>query len=133
MINKIGYLLYRLWQRIKEIPYLFRDVHWNRCDEREYEWYLQRKTRGFDDTQLWGLYDSIARFILPRLRQFKGCHAGWPASLTEKKWEKVLDDMIKFFEFVVSDDTWHTPGTPEAIEYERCRKAFVKHFFSLWS
>jgi len=39
-------------------------------DSRSSEWEKQRKTRGFDDTELWSLGDTIVKFTLPRLIAF---------------------------------------------------------------
>jgi hypothetical protein len=36
-------------------------------DVRAAQWALQRRTRGFDDRELWSLDITLARWLLPRL------------------------------------------------------------------
>ena len=43
----------------------------NIFNKRYWKFLWQRWTRGFDDSETWSLYDTIARFILPRLKRFK--------------------------------------------------------------
>lgn len=40
-------------------------------DPRQEVWEKQREKDGFDETELWNLDITIARFILPRLKSFK--------------------------------------------------------------
>jgi hypothetical protein len=63
-------------------------------DSRSYEWSKQRKKLGFDDRKLWSLDHTIAEFVLPRLIRFREVKCGYPGNLTEKKWNKILDQMI---------------------------------------
>lgn len=39
-------------------------------DKRQKLWRKQRDERGFDDTELWNLDVTMAKFILPRLKEF---------------------------------------------------------------
>lgn len=58
--------------------YLYpRAVWWN------IKAFFQRRIRGFDDSEVWSLDDTILKFILPRLKRFreKDTHA-WPGALT---------------------------------------------------
>lgn len=60
----------------------------------------QRLTRGWDDSDLWSLDYTIAKFALPRLREFKLQAMGHPSSLTEEEWNMILDKMIWSMEYV---------------------------------
>jgi len=40
-------------------------------DVREKKFKKQRLKRGFDDSETWSLRDTIAKFIIPRLKRFK--------------------------------------------------------------
>lgn len=55
-------------------------------DERQEEWFNQRKENGFDDTETWSLYTTIAKFALPRLKWFKERHFDHPYDVTFEKW-----------------------------------------------
>lgn len=84
--------------------------------------FKQRWTRGFDDSELWSLDWTIAKFVLPRLKAFREMgKAGCPAEFlfgdgTDAEIEAgqahfmaLVDKMIYAFECKVHDDT----GLPE--------------------
>lgn len=57
----------------------------------------------------WNLYQTMAEFILPRLKQFKKDTNGYPGAGemdTEEKWDAALDKMIQAFEYIIADDDW---------------------------
>ena len=43
----------------------------DKTDKREKEFIEQRIERGFDDSETWSLSDTIANFIIPRLKRFE--------------------------------------------------------------
>lgn len=97
-------------------------------DKRQKKWKKQRKERGFDDTELWALDSSITKFILPRLKAFKESKASYPGHLTEKKWDKILDNMIEGFE----EHSKYEAGC----DYDKIKiglKLLAKWYLSLWS
>lgn len=83
------------------------EEHWS-------EWQQQRLERGFDDTELWNLDVTIARFILPRLKIYKENTFTIPGRViyeiggegaimnndpelnkkAHKRWTEILDDII---------------------------------------
>ena len=100
-------------------------------DERWSKWKQQRMERGFDDTELWNLDVTMARFILPRLKVYKESTFTVPGTIiyevggegammnndpelndkAEKKWMEILDDIIWSLENYekepeYNDDTW---------------------------
>lgn len=91
----------------------------------------QHKKRGFDETELWNLYRTIAKFIIPRLKEFKKTCRSYPPSLNKTEWNKKLDDYI-----------WALSWDGEAEDFTKLRKLsekqneimadFVKYFFHLW-
>lgn len=105
-------------------------------DEREPEWKAQRLTRGFDDTEMWSLDCTIAKFIAPRLKAFKEVSADrgdHPGSLTATKWQKILNDMIEGFE--IYPDRFKWTGEENDKNWKKVDKAmslFHKYFFALW-
>lgn len=103
----------------------------------------QRKERGFDDTEMWGLNVVIAEFILPRLKRFREIKISQnniinPKTQIEKSLVKIsnkkiniLDKMIRSFELVIKDNKKDL-NIEEQMEFEKGFKLFNKHFMELW-
>lgn len=73
------------------------------------EFKKQRVERGFDDTECWNLDNTIAQFVLPRLKHFKENTNGYPGTdeiPTFEKWNEVLDKMIYAFDHIVNEDKY---------------------------
>ena len=101
-----------------------------KSDGRHKRWAKQRRTRGFDDTELWNLDSTLVKFLLPRLKAFKAGTGGkvHSGSLTDEEWAKILDQMIKGFERHLADDCMHE-------DMDVVQKAFdllAKHWHGLW-
>lgn len=104
-------------------------------DDREKDFSKQRLERGFDSSELWSLRDTIADFILPRLKAFAKDPCGYPGFFNhEKEWIEVLNKMIKAFEIskkdtdgyeIVTDDEWK--------DWEKGMSLFHEHFLNLWT
>ena len=102
----------------------------------------QRLERGFDDTELWNLDHTFAKFVLPRLKRFKEVNQGYPASITYEVWDEYLDKMIYAFENIDYDDKsydgveWYDmPQEARDAVFEKVNEGldlFRKHYFSLW-
>jgi len=108
------------------------------------KWWWQRRRRGFDDSELWNLDHTIAKFILPRLKRFKEICHGYPSELHvdgdgkigEKRWDEILDKMIISFEAVINMDETILEGK-EAYEaankhHKEGMKLFCEYFGNLW-
>jgi hypothetical protein len=107
---------------------------------RDLKFLKQRIIRGWDDSETWSLDFTVAKFMLPRLIRFKELKCGYPCNLTEKEWDKTLDEMIWFLEYHID----HGEGTANAIKkyneysedfrnrYENASKLFGEYFGSLW-
>lgn len=109
-------------------------------DRRQEYWKKQREERGFDDTELWNLDVTIAKFILPRLIAFKEYGHGVPGHIDpdntledkgEEKWNAILQEMIDGFDIIANDnfsfDKENNLAANQAI------KLFAEHYFSLWN
>lgn len=88
----------------------------------------QRSKRGFDDTELWSLDETIANFVYPRLKRFKKHLNGHPGNLTIEQWEEILNKMTKSFELVLNDEI--TEETYD--EYTEGMNLFAEYFINLW-
>ena len=99
-------------------------------DKREIEFTKQRIERGFDDSETWSLRDTIALFILPRLKRYQEI-----ANDFLERDEKLVNDIecfIKSMELVSRDNGnfIHTPE--EKKQMEEGLEKFHKIFLSLW-
>lgn len=120
-------------------------AHWwrrNMFDTRHFEWWWQRRTRGFDERETWCLTTTILELALPRLKAFpQGDQA--PGSFifnedgSEKPieevcdtWDTALNKMIRAMEIWLKHDG-HPPAELEA-EVEEGMDLFFEHFFDLW-
>ena len=57
-----------------------------------------------DKWDTWSMDHSLAHIILPMLKQLKETNHGYPADLTEAKWNDIMDKMIWAFEQKCKDD-----------------------------
>lgn len=92
-------------------------------DARQPLWKQQREEQGWDETELWNLDQTIAAFILPRLKAFRKHSYSHPYGMSEADWTRALDQMIEYFEGVVLD-----LNTKNRVGLE----LFCKHFENLW-
>lgn len=98
---------------------------------RIFKHWWQRRVRGFDDSETWSLDHSLAQWIVPRLKRFRGITVGYPGHLSEQEWDVILLKMIAAFEFAASEERWMASHT----EYQKHQDGidlFAKHFWALW-
>ncbi len=112
--------------------------------------FFQRRRRGFDDSELWSLDDTILQFILPRLKRFRAKErVGWPGpqaifnidydkyeALSDEEqddlsdrsleeWDRILDKMIRAIELQVEDGGTFFKLNPEWKEGDPRRDQFI--------
>jgi len=78
-------MIYRILYNIRNFP-------------REIKWFFQRGIRGYSDSDLWSLDDYLSKWLPKALKQFNERRLGHPYALNDKKWDKILKDIIKGFE-----------------------------------
>ena len=100
-------------------------------DDRQEEWYNERKENGFDDTETWSLKTTIAKFTLPRLKWFKERHFDNPWDITFEKWDEILDNMIFSFEYYANDE-WKPISDEDFKKVEEGMKLFGEYYGDLW-
>lgn len=65
---------------------------------------LKKKGTYINPTELWNLDNTIAIFVLPRLKTFKKVSNGYPESAGSfDEWMRILDKMIAAFELLAED------------------------------
>lgn len=113
------------------------------------KWKLQKIFRGYSDIEMWNLDDTISKWIVPKLKEFKKTAQGYPAYLNSfEQWQDILDEMIFGFEWPTEETEWYAENvfylTGDAKEekikefearIDRAKKGrmlFAEHFNGLW-
>nr|DAD65583.1 MAG TPA: hypothetical protein [Bacteriophage sp.] len=100
-------------------------------DKREGKYMNQRKTRGFDDSELWSLDCTICKFIAPRLKAFiKHSEGSCPGKFYDNpdEWAVVLNKMLYAFEHY--DVNYYLNNDADKIN--EGLDLFHKYFNMLW-
>ena len=117
---------------------MYYGIKLKRGDKRIKKYAKQRKERGFDDTETWSLDQSIAKFVLPRLKRFKEINNGFPCHLKSEEWNNILDQIIDGFECVIKREDWELKPSDTDSWHEINKRAenglklFAEHFRELW-
>ena len=112
--------------KIPNICFSFDDG--KREESKKYK--KQRIERGFDDTETYSLFLTIAKFTLPRLKRFKEVTDSHPTDMTFEEWMIILDKIIESLEIISKDDPF--------LKHEKEAKIkegidlFGKYFTYLW-
>lgn len=93
-------------------------------DPRQAIWAEQRKVRGFDDTEMWNLDVTIARFLVPRLEAFI------PYALNEEV-GKEAKKMLAAFKIIGSENYYSCRYDPDVLESGL--DSFRENFSRLWN
>ena len=107
------YYLWPIWYRsIEYLDDIFRG--------RRIKWFIQRRRRGFDERELWGLDYTIAKYVYPRIKAFNKfskvsiapCFFADPEKIdhSDEEWEvaknnqkDAYDKMEQSFFYIVND------------------------------
>lgn len=74
---------------------------------RSIKFFIQRKTRGWDDSETWSLDWEIIKFTLPRLERFKELAGGLSYCVnSEEEWNNILDQIIWSFKYIICYRMW---------------------------
>lgn len=92
---KIGF-----WRRLKMVP--------------------ARLRLGFWPDETWSLDETIAAFVVPRLKYLKEHNHGYHGD-TEEGWKAIQDEIIWALEAIISDGSWYD-GYFDIPPKERCYK-----------
>lgn len=105
----------------------------NPTEERLENFRKQRLERGFDDTETWNLDNTIAQFIVPRLKRFKEVTDCYPNGYKSfEEWETVLQKMIDGFELWITHDEWDHRDEEKHKKVDEALQLFAKEFKGLW-
>ena len=84
----------------------------------------------FDDTETYSLFNTIAKFTLPRLKRFKEVTDSHPTDMTFEEWMIILDKIIESLE-IISKDDFSFSHEKEA-KIKEGTDLFGKYFTYLW-
>lgn len=117
-------------------PYGIPNVCFSKITEKDDRWEKytqQRLERGFDNSELWNLEGTIAKFIAPRIRAFyedakQGSYR--PDGISREEWLDALRKISEGFELMALDR--EKTEYEEAVECEALG-LFSDYFFTLWN
>ena len=86
-----------------------------------------RKEHDFEFLDIYGLYYTIAKFLVPRLTAFKKATYSFPVDLTFKQWKGILNKMIFAFDKIAKEnrDDKYSEKIAEGLEL------YSKYFYDL--
>ena len=114
--------------------YGIKNVNFTIIDEEDDRWdefKKQRIERGFDDSELWNLDYTIAKFIYPRLKAFSENIIGYPPTMTCEDWEDILKTMVKAFEYIIEGEIDISKEKQDVVS--KGLNYFKEYFFYLWN
>ena len=109
--------------------------------KRALRFWWQRQTRGFDDSETWGLDYTCCRWLLPRFKRYRELSEGFchPCGTTADEWHNILDDIEYFLnvdaEYIEDDFDLDKGETIHIVDWDRFTKGeklFGEYFRSLW-
>lgn len=93
---------------------------------------ITKRYNKVEPEELWCLASHTARWLLPRLTQFKEVTHGRPSFLEEGVWPQVIQSMIDAFELIQRDEaTWDFTPEEEMV-VQRGLDNFRYFYFDLW-
>jgi len=100
-------------------------------DDREEEWAEQRAKRGFDDSELWSLGDTIVKFSIPRIKRFMEIE-----SVRDPEWDRIKGEyeaLIEGLELFIKDEGLRIWNAEEKIKVEKALKDFGGFLPPMWN
>lgn len=86
----------------------------------------------FDDNETWSLDQTIAKFILPRLKRYRDINFSPPLGLTDDEWNDILNRMIVSFGIAADDSRYSKMNKDELKIFEDGFEQFHKYFKELY-
>lgn len=113
------------------IQSMYNILNWVWFDRR-----TQKVNVSIDKYDTWSMDHTLAHIVLPMLVQLKATNHGYPANLTEKKWDSIMSEMIWAFGQKCQDD-WelNDDGAARQARQERMTngfKLFGEYYENLW-
>lgn len=106
-------------------------INW-KLKRRAVRFFFQRLIRGWDDSDTWNLDDTIARFVLPRLKRFSEVRGGYPANITDEEWREIIDKILWSIGFVADGKHYCCSDEEESKRLDEGLQLFGEWFLNLW-
>lgn len=139
-----GNFLTRLYYALPSLSYIRRkikDIYY------EVKYGFQRMFRGYDDGNLFSIYNRFVYRYSKIIPEFKKNQHGHPWNMTEQQWEDILDQMSLHLYYMDRDNvdkelmksvpknwfpTCKTSGEIMKKHKDAFFELFVKYFYDLW-
>jgi len=95
---------------------------------RDIKHWWQRRTRGFDDSEIWSLDYTISAFVLPRLIRYREVNKTYPQDMTMDQWNGIIDQMIRYFNWECNSVNSYALENP----HPDGLKLFCQYYKHLW-
>lgn len=83
---------------------------------------------GIDNSEVWNLDITLAKFILPRLKLLRKIRNGYPPNLTDSTWKETLKKMENSFQITIDG----TLCEDNRLQYTLGLNLFAQYFPHLW-
>lgn len=101
--------------------------------KRRLKYKKQRIKRGFDDSELWSLTDTICNFIIPRLKRFIKVTYAHPGQFNNmEEWIEKLNKILLAFETITKDNGTRDWSEDDSKNINEGMQLFNEHFIGLW-
>lgn len=99
--------------------------------KRNIKFFMQRVDRGWDESEVWSLDNTSAKFLAPRLKEFKKIKTGHPQNIDIEQWDIYLDEMIFAFSSLQERSIYHF-DTNTSNRIQNGLNLFSKYYHDLW-
>ena len=95
---------------------------------------IKKKHGKIQDNEIWDLDDTLARYILPRLKRFRQIKTNsYPSRLSGlEEWYQIIDKMIYSFNKCIEDEWDYSNLEEENRIYQEGMNLFAEYFRDLW-
>jgi len=83
-----------------------------------------------DEWDTYSMDHTLAKIILPMLKQLKETNHGYPGTLTKDKWDEIMDKMIYAFEHKMLEDGMF--DTSDQKKIQEGFRLFGRYYQNLW-
>lgn len=127
-----------IWTKFTDFFLFTIPFKWN---DFVYEYKMNRElfNKGYCDRDVYSYYTENARRNVKILTELKNSNIGFPSTLTEKKWNKILTDIIDGFQSILDeDDDFYTAENFRKTQkinkkrFEKGMKLYVEYYRNLW-
>lgn len=105
-------------------------IFWTRLKPKNL---LFRAKKGFWPDALWSLDYTVAKFVLPRIKEFKYYTASHPPNLTQSQWFGIIESIEKAMTLHVKDMEGDILTQEQYAAVKHGTNLFGEYFLHLWS